>query len=569
MDDSSLQTEDSVVKQCIGAESSGSNVETPGSSELSEQHRDRRSQWGLRSRRGGASGSHRRRYTGDTASWGAKRRRGEGGEMPFLHGGNIKDPLNLESVKPVDVTEVMKPLEVIIPKNMHDPLNLRSITKNRNKRKRKSSKQGDGLESPLGPEDEQKRCRSNTFAACGDHRRLDDAIVSPVPVSLVRKFSAAAGDGQRQRSQGGDGFSMKYNESNDTHAAAGGLLDLVTTTSTLQTQQQVLCAANIPVALGNDESSTAQQGSTKRVKAQGQGFSKEVKEKNRFRYGNFNRYYGTRMEDSSARDPRLSVFRKEWFQKKAVLDVGCNAGYITLSIAKDFEPRRILGIDIDDHLIGVARKNIRHYCDGDTAIKGSFPASFARRYGPISAHSTKFSTAFPDNVWFRRQNYVLESDDCLNQVKEEFDVILALSITKWIHLNWGDAGLKRFFRRVFLQLRPGGLFILEPQAFRSYKKRAKITPEVQETYKSIQFLPDAFQEFLIREVGFESCELLEAPKAKTKGFEREIHLYHKRSPKFVAGTTKTPTCSMPAEEANSGQQQSDGIHGIKQSQRNP
>lgn len=74
------------------------------------------------------------------------------------------------------------------------------------------------------------------------------------------------------------------------------------------------------------------------------------------------------MEDSSARDPRLSVFRKEWFQKKAVLDVGCNAGYITLSIAKDFEPRRILGIDIDDHLIGVARKNIRHYCDGDTAV---------------------------------------------------------------------------------------------------------------------------------------------------------------------------------------------------------
>lgn len=54
-----------------------------------------------------------------------------------------------------------------------------------NLRKRKSSKQGDGLESPLGPEDEQKRCRSNTFAACGDHRRLDDAIVSPVPVSLV------------------------------------------------------------------------------------------------------------------------------------------------------------------------------------------------------------------------------------------------------------------------------------------------------------------------------------------------------------------------------------------------
>lgn len=50
--------------------------------------------------------------------------------------------------------------------------------------------------------------------------------------------------------------------------------------------------------------------------------------------------------------------------------VGCNVGYLTLSIAKNYEPRRILGIDIDDHLVGVARKNIRHYCDVQTEVGG-------------------------------------------------------------------------------------------------------------------------------------------------------------------------------------------------------
>ena len=39
----------------------------------------------------------------------------------------------------------------------------------------------------------------------------------------------------------------------------------------------------------------------------------------------------------------------------------------------------------------------------------------------------------------------------------------AFSITKWVHLNNGDAGLKRFFRRIFRQLRPGGRLLLEPQ----------------------------------------------------------------------------------------------------------
>ncbi|CAK5047634.1 unnamed protein product [Meloidogyne enterolobii] len=100
---------------------------------------------------------------------------------------------------------------------------------------------------------------------------------------------------------------------------------------------------------------------------------KKEKKNERFRYGNFNRYYGVRTKGFD-HDPRLDILPKEWFNKKRILDVGCNAGHLTLEIAKELKPSWILGIDIDDHLIGVARKNIRHYfeCnDGDGQEAGT------------------------------------------------------------------------------------------------------------------------------------------------------------------------------------------------------
>lgn len=66
----------------------------------------------------------------------------------------------------------------------------------------------------------------------------------------------------------------------------------------------------------------------------------------------------------------MDILPKEWFNKKRILDVGCNAGHLTLEIAKELKPSWILGIDIDDHLIGVARKNIRHYFECNDDEKG-------------------------------------------------------------------------------------------------------------------------------------------------------------------------------------------------------
>jgi hypothetical protein len=61
-------------------------------------------------------------------------------------------------------------------------------------------------------------------------------------------------------------------------------------------------------------------------------------------------------------------------------------------------------------------------------------------------------------------------------VDAAYDAVLCLSVTKWVHFNWGDAGVKRLFRKAFASLQQGGVFILEPQDFKSYKKKKSLLP---------------------------------------------------------------------------------------------
>ena len=79
------------------------------------------------------------------------------------------------------------------------------------------------------------------------------------------------------------------------------------------------------------------------------------------------------------------------------------------------------------------------------------------------------------NSFFLQENYVPASSEVLSKQKPMYDLILCLSLTKWIHLNWGDDGLKLMFKRIFLNLRPGGKLVLEPQPFSSYKKKKNLT----------------------------------------------------------------------------------------------
>jgi 7SK snRNA methylphosphate capping enzyme len=59
------------------------------------------------------------------------------------------------------------------------------------------------------------------------------------------------------------------------------------------------------------------------------------------------------------------------FYNKDVLDIGCNIGHVTYLIARDLGAKTVLGIDIDNSLIQIARKNAKYYsCLTSPAVTG-------------------------------------------------------------------------------------------------------------------------------------------------------------------------------------------------------
>ncbi|XP_065091801.1 7SK snRNA methylphosphate capping enzyme bin3 [Ochlerotatus camptorhynchus] len=162
-----------------------------------------------------------------------------------------------------------------------------------------------------------------------------------------------------------------------------------------------------------------------------------------------------------------------------------------------------------------------------------FPISFPLSLGNVGAKECRLTMAasdnkFPNNVIFKTMNYVLKDESLINYDTQQYDLIMCLSVTKWIHLNFGDTGLKTAFKRMFNHLRPGGKLILEAQNWASYKKKKKLTDTICENYKNIEFFPNRFHDYLLSpEVGFSHSYPLGIPRHLSKGFRRPIQLYVK------------------------------------------
>ena len=118
------------------------------------------------------------------------------------------------------------------------------------------------------------------------------------------------------------------------------------------------------------------------------------------------------------------------------------------------------------------------------------------------------------------------------------DCLTALSVTKWLHLHRGDEGLRAFFRKVHSLLSPGGLFVVEPQPWRSYRAAAgkmrrqggAELPLPSSSYfyrlQDLELRPEDFPELLSTEFGFRFLRKLE-PEEAAEGFDRPLYLFKK------------------------------------------
>ncbi|XP_063378178.1 7SK snRNA methylphosphate capping enzyme bin3-like [Cydia fagiglandana] len=528
----------------------------------------------------------------------------------FLLGGNISDPLNLNSLQDEDINRAMNAvtpessplptpprhkakIDVIIPPNIRDPLNLLEPLDNEEYEKRLEMQQRKPRKKP--------RLRRRT-TECSDNAQVVEKVAEvtadgikeplpPEPSTSASKSISTAASKARKRScsesensqKGKDGKKLRRMDSLDKIVSP--VVPQPGTWKRVRPHQRP-APPERPIS------------PHKQSKAEGEHKLPTFHPKNtKYQYGNYDRYYGYRNLNAMM-DVRLQVFEmhRHLFQNKDVLDIGCNVGHVSIAVARTLGARSVVGIDIDPVLIGRARKNLKSFvpvpaeskteddkkaemdddkkdCDkcteekctdcstsapkpadektGEDKKEGKntrkvkkprknrkagkqeqrcyFPMSMSMLYGPLcSASLEPTPPVFPHNVTFKQGNYVPREDTPLGSESPQFDLILCLSTTKWLHLNWGDAGLKRAFRRMFADLRPGGKLVIEAQNWASYKRKKRLTQTIYENFNAIEMTPQKFREFLLSpEVGFSKCAVLGVPQHASKGFRRPIQLYIK------------------------------------------
>ncbi|MCO5547985.1 hypothetical protein L7F22_001440 [Adiantum nelumboides] len=178
----------------------------------------------------------------------------------------------------------------------------------------------------------------------------------------------------------------------------------------------------------------------------------------------------------------------------------------------------MVGIDIDKTLIYKAKnlleKTAEGLANGRRNEKSDLQGRVLNREGIQVASSTTsidHSSGTLVNglsgedllrrVSFRAKNFIQQIE-----VEPSYDAVLCLSVTKWVHLNWGDDGLIRLFVKIRNLLRPGGILILEPQPWKSYTSNYMVSEVARKNYHEIVLRPDQFREILLDRVGFRSMQ---------------------------------------------------------------
>ncbi|XP_071370518.1 7SK snRNA methylphosphate capping enzyme-like [Centroberyx affinis] len=337
----------------------------------------------------------------------------------FLLGGNIFDPLNLNSLLDEDVNRATNqetpkcsplpsrggdPVEILVPRDITDPLNLKgggeageegggvllSPLKTR-RRHRNRHHGGGGGEREVNPARlfssragltvplltrggsvpaSPLPCELNTAITCRDD-------VAPPPILPRRHTHPLPGHAHKARSQG-DGRQRRRRRTTSMRSSEGAANADVPAVVTQPTRFQTpLVGGARPSRCGGPQPGSAHTP------------TKKKKDKHRYRYGNHSRYYGYHGfygdgwegRVGAEEDPRLRLLKADWFRDKEVLDIGCGAGHMTLALARRFGPAHILGVDRDERLVHAAKRNIRHFLSHDLVVEDRRRRRRRRRKG--------------------------------------------------------------------------------------------------------------------------------------------------------------------------------------------
>ncbi|KAL0632576.1 hypothetical protein Q9L58_008553 [Maublancomyces gigas] len=261
-------------------------------------------------------------------------------------------------------------------------------------------------------------------------------------------------------------------------------------------------------------------------------------------HGNYRGYQGVSRHDgqnsaSHVVDYRLQVLvdtLPDIFAGKDILDVGCNNGAISVHLGNTTCriccPATVTGVDIDPELVKKARSHLSfrysRTAPGETTTGNDpernnyFPISSVMEHGHRPYPEDPVPTKFPRNVEFHCEDWAKTS------ISEagSYDVVLALSMVKWVHLQHLDEvmtkGLREFFGKCHSSLRLSGYFVLEPQEWASYERAVKKNKSLGGNLQKLKIRPEHF-ESVLKEIGFNFLQ-----KAEGKGLKRNIFIYQKK-----------------------------------------
>ncbi|KAK7591112.1 hypothetical protein V9T40_002725 [Parthenolecanium corni] len=502
----------------------------------------------------------------------------------FLLGGNIRDPLNLNGLQHEDDGAgdervrtcddiILAPVEdFLLGGNINDPLNLKGIAE---------QESSAAATSATAEAAECAEAEQPSDCATDDTDEGDQESAAPVADVAAGAEIAVPADANH-RAEAPKGAGAEHCVHNGARFMNLNLNMNVAAARKLERKDKIVSPV-VPQPYRPLKTVPFRQIITPDLCTKPLKTPKFKEKSTRFQYGNYQRYYNYRNSQTGT-DLRLEILERhrDMFCNKDVLDIGCNVGHVSFAVARSFGAKSVTGIDIDRYLIDVAKKNVQYYVNCASPYPSSswesprqppdrsalsldmpsssldmpsssstlavpsvaaprkidlkykcYPVSMPILYGPIydTEMANESRKTFPKNIRFMHANYVPESEEQLQAEQPQYDTILCLSVTKWVHLNWGDNGLRLAFKRMYAQLKPGGILILEPQSWDSYKRKKSLTETIWRNYRSIQLFPHHFDRYLLSsEVGFSRCQTLAVVNHQHKGFRRAIKVFKKPIP---------------------------------------